>query len=51
MPKGNKRIYLTFDDGPHPDITPSVLAVFRIQIVGVLRNGRLEMALPEIENL
>jgi peptidoglycan/xylan/chitin deacetylase (PgdA/CDA1 family) len=27
MPRGNKRIYLTFDDGPHPDITPKVLAI------------------------
>jgi peptidoglycan-N-acetylglucosamine deacetylase len=25
MPAGNKRIYLTFDDGPHPQITPQVL--------------------------
>ncbi|PKP51572.1 MAG: polysaccharide deacetylase family protein [Bacteroidetes bacterium HGW-Bacteroidetes-1] len=25
MPTGNKRLYLTFDDGPHPEITPSVL--------------------------
>lgn len=25
MPAGNKRLYLTFDDGPHPDITPYVL--------------------------
>jgi peptidoglycan/xylan/chitin deacetylase (PgdA/CDA1 family) len=29
MPKGNKRIYLTFDDGPHPDITPSVLVLLK----------------------
>lgn len=27
MPKGNKRIYLTFDDGPHPEITPKVLEI------------------------
>jgi peptidoglycan/xylan/chitin deacetylase (PgdA/CDA1 family) len=24
MPKGEKKIYLTFDDGPHPTITPQV---------------------------
>jgi len=27
MPAGNKRIYLTFDDGPHPEITPKVLDI------------------------
>jgi peptidoglycan/xylan/chitin deacetylase (PgdA/CDA1 family) len=27
MPRGEKRIYLTFDDGPHPDITPMVLEI------------------------
>lgn len=27
MPKGNKSIYLTFDDGPVPEITPSVLKI------------------------
>jgi peptidoglycan/xylan/chitin deacetylase (PgdA/CDA1 family) len=25
MPGEDKKLYLTFDDGPHPDITPSVL--------------------------
>lgn len=25
MPQGNKQLYLTFDDGPHPEITPQVL--------------------------
>lgn len=25
MPQGNKQLYLTFDDGPHPEITPKVL--------------------------
>ncbi len=25
MPSGNNRLYLTFDDGPHPEITPRVL--------------------------
>jgi peptidoglycan-N-acetylglucosamine deacetylase len=25
MPQGNKQLYLTFDDGPHPEITPRVL--------------------------
>ena len=30
MPKGNKRIYLTFDDGPHPTITPKVLNVLKL---------------------
>lgn len=25
MPAGNNRLYLTFDDGPHPEITPRVL--------------------------
>lgn len=27
MPRGSRRIYLTFDDGPHPDITPKVLSI------------------------
>ena len=27
MPKAGKTLYLTFDDGPHPDITPRVLAL------------------------
>src|SRR5699024_12031327 len=27
MPTGNKSIYLTFDDGPHPEITPQVLEI------------------------
>ncbi|MCK9291800.1 MAG: polysaccharide deacetylase family protein [Bacteroidales bacterium] len=26
-PEGNKRLYLTFDDGPHPVITPIVLKI------------------------
>jgi peptidoglycan/xylan/chitin deacetylase (PgdA/CDA1 family) len=25
MPHGNKEVYLTFDDGPHPSITPFIL--------------------------
>jgi peptidoglycan/xylan/chitin deacetylase (PgdA/CDA1 family) len=25
MPAGEKNIYLSFDDGPHPEITPFVL--------------------------
>ena len=25
MPTGNQTLYLTFDDGPHPEITPKVL--------------------------
>lgn len=25
MPAGNQTLYLTFDDGPHPEITPKVL--------------------------
>ncbi len=29
MPKGEKRIYLTFDDGPHPFITPKVLEILK----------------------
>mgnify|MGYP006319569203 FL=1 len=29
MPKGEKKIYLTFDDGPHPTITPQVLKILR----------------------
>ncbi len=27
MPAGEKKIYLTFDDGPHPEITPAVLSI------------------------
>lgn len=27
MPPTGKTLYLTFDDGPHPDITPRVLAI------------------------
>lgn len=27
MPSGEKKIYLTFDDGPHPRITPKVLDI------------------------
>ena len=27
MPKGEKKIYLTFDDGPHPTTTPQVLEI------------------------
>jgi len=27
MPSGNKKLYLTFDDGPHPEITPKVLDI------------------------
>ena len=29
MPKGEKKIYLTFDDGPHPTITPQVLEILK----------------------
>lgn len=29
MPTGLRTIYLTFDDGPHPDITPQVLAILK----------------------
>lgn len=29
MPEGEKKIYLTFDDGPHHDITPKVLELLR----------------------
>ena len=29
MPKGEKKIYLTFDDGPHPRITPQVLEILK----------------------
>lgn len=29
MPKGKKKIYLTFDDGPHPTITPQVLELLK----------------------
>lgn len=27
MPEGNKRLYLTFDDGPNPEVTPAVLDI------------------------
>lgn len=27
MPAGNQTLYLTFDDGPHPEITPKVLEI------------------------
>lgn len=27
MPKGEKKLYITFDDGPHPTITPQVLEI------------------------
>lgn len=27
MPAGEKKLYLTFDDGPHPEITPQVLEI------------------------
>ena len=29
MPKGDKKIYLTFDDGPHPTITHRVLELLK----------------------
>lgn len=29
MPKGEKKIYITFDDGPHPAITPQVLQILK----------------------
>ncbi len=29
MPAGEKCLYLTFDDGPHPTITPQVLDILR----------------------
>lgn len=29
MPKGEKKLYLTFDDGPHPTITPQVLELLK----------------------
>lgn len=29
MPKTGKKLYLSFDDGPHPDITPWVLDLLR----------------------
>ena len=29
MPKCEKKIYLTFDDGPHPTITPQVLEILK----------------------
>lgn len=29
MPADYRTIYLTFDDGPHPDITPQVLAILK----------------------
>ena len=29
MPKGEKKLYITFDDGPHPAITPQVLEILK----------------------
>lgn len=29
MPNGEKKLYLTFDDGPHPTITPQVLEILK----------------------
>lgn len=29
MPEGQKKLYLTFDDGPHPEITPAVLDLLK----------------------
>ena len=29
MPQGKKRIYLTFDDGPIPEITPWILNILK----------------------
>lgn len=29
MPKGERKIYITFDDGPHPAITPHVLDILK----------------------
>jgi peptidoglycan/xylan/chitin deacetylase (PgdA/CDA1 family) len=29
MPAGEKKIYLSFDDGPHPEITPFILDVLK----------------------
>ena len=29
MPRGEKKLYLTFDDGPHPTITPQVLEILK----------------------
>ena len=29
MPRGKKKLYLTFDDGPHPTITPKVLEILK----------------------
>jgi len=29
MPDNEKVIYLTFDDGPHPDVTPLVLDILQ----------------------
>jgi len=29
MPEGEKKIYITFDDGPHPTITPQVLEILK----------------------
>jgi peptidoglycan-N-acetylglucosamine deacetylase len=29
MPEGNKRLYLTFDDGPNPEVTPVVLDLLK----------------------
>ena len=30
MPAVNKELFLTFDDGPHPDITPEVLSLLKL---------------------
>ncbi len=30
MPQGKKRLYLTFDDGPHPEVTPEVLEILAV---------------------
>ena len=29
MPEGDKSIYLTFDNGPHPNVTPAVLDILK----------------------
>ncbi|MBZ0243628.1 MAG: polysaccharide deacetylase family protein, partial [Bacteroidales bacterium] len=29
MPAGEKKLYLTFDDGPHPEITPQVIEILK----------------------
>lgn len=29
MPKGENKIYITFDDGPHPTITPQILKILK----------------------